>query len=1116
MRKQKHGRLCAAITAAMLLTQTGGFPQRAKVSALESYRNAVVQNQGSAAGDAVIRGRKAAVVHDADLNSDVLQLQGGSHGEGWLQLPKLFEQGCTDGFSFSMRYQLDADAVNYTRLFQFSSIPLGSGNSSYNSPDISIDLNNKSAYRASVFAGKNTTENDEKHRAIFTLSEKPDSGKWHQVTVVYSKSGANYYLDGTLLDTIDADTLTDSVKSLFSENLLSSYIYNGVGHSLYQDPDLYALVDDVAFYDYALTDSQVRSLPDDAAFLYTFEEDTLKEGEPVTATEESGVSPGGAAITSIPELQTSSPDGSLVAKIWKDGSGRYYYSVEKDEGSVIQPSLLGLVTSAEDLSTGFSCDPADAEKNTLDETYSQITGKHTTVRNHYNEVVIPLKKGNSTLSVFVRVYDDGMAVRYALNHGATIKSEATQIVFADNSTFWGNLPNATYEWDIVETNTQKMRDAWADYSCPLTGQIAGRYWVVVSEANVFNEENPYCANVLSTSGGSSALNWKFGVKTKSVTMSGSWHTPWRAVVIGDTLDQMANSDLILNLNPPSVLEDTSWIKPGKAAWSWWSSGGDSPVEYPMQKEYIDFAADNGWDNVCVDFGWALWDNSAEKIKELCDYGAKKGIDIWLWYGVNNSGHSGYKDSAGHPAYPYYSLLDEATIKREFERVSGLGVKGVKVDYYESDTQETMKQMYLCMKIAAENHLMVLFHGCTIPKGETRTYPNVISYEAVNGAEYYKWFTSPSLQNRITYVFSRCVIGSADFTPPCLPVFNSQATAGFALADAVTIESGVQHFCHSVYTYEGTKALALLNDIPVAWDELRILDGRPMQFNVTARRSGNDWYIGSATINARNISVKLSDLVDDDGIYTAYIFRDNEDGTDLVTEVRSGLTKDSVLTESLMKNGGVVIKLTKGSMKLDTLYSNYRFYEAEKAALSGQASITSGKDARYCSGQAYVGYVGGNANNYITFSNVNAPAEGDYDIRIYYISGESRSLKIDVNGSFAKQIDGCYANKGDWSGIRAVSVTVHLSAGQNTVKLYNDKGYGPSIDRIALCIPNEELLYGDLNFDQKIDARDLSLLKSGLLYGFKNDKVERVSDMNRDGTVTKDDAVSMMNFLTVQS
>ena len=181
-----------------------------------------------------------------------------------------------------------------------------------------------------------------------------------------------------------------------------------------------------------------------------------------------------------------------------------------------------------------------------------------------------------------------------------------------------------------------------------------------------------------------------------------------SIIIADDLNGMANSDLILNLNPENKIGDTSWIEPGKAAWSWWSSGGDSPVEYHTQKDYIDFAAANGWNDVCIDFGWAMWDDSEAKLKELCAYAAERGIGIYLWYGVNNTGHEMYKDSQGHTAYPYYSLLDEATITREFARISAIGVKGVKVDYYESDTQETMRQMHLCAEIAAKNHLMVLF------------------------------------------------------------------------------------------------------------------------------------------------------------------------------------------------------------------------------------------------------------------------------------------------------------------------------------------------------------------------------------------------------------------------
>lgn len=917
-------------------------------------------------------------------------------------------------------------------------------------------------------------------------------------------------MDGKLLGKSESDTLSATMNSLFSEGALPSYTYNSIGHSVYSDDDIMACVDDVMMYDYALTAAQAAKLPDDPQYRYTFEPDTITEGEAVP-DEETATARDGTALTSIPEYETVSPDGTLVTKFWKDARGSYYYSVRKQShgtwGNVIEPSKLGIVTITEDLSSGFSQTAPAAVSVEHDETYNMPYGKHTKIRDNYKEISFPLKKGNSTLTVYFRVYDDGMGFRYALDHGATIKEETSQVIFPSKSKLWGNWPNATYEWDMVELPRDRANETNATYSCPYTGVINDKYWVTVTEASVFNEDNPYCAGSLQFIGNYHSLRFKGGVKVSGISMGSAFHTPWRAVVIGDSLDQMSSSDLILNLNPPSVIEDTSWIKPGKTAWSWWSSGGDSPVEYHTQKDYIDFAADNGWDFVCLDFGWALWDDSEAKVKELCDYASKKGIGIYLWYGVNNKGHSGYKDSKGNPAYPYYSLLDEATIVREFKRIRGLGVSGVKVDYYESDTQETMKQMNLCAKIAAENHLMVLFHGCTIPRGESRTYPNIVSFEAVNGTEYYKWFEAPALANRVSYTFTRNVVGSADFTPTGIPIYGIKATAGFALADVVTIESGIQHFAHSVYTYQGNKALPFLNDVPVAWDDMKVLDGYPMQFNVTARRSGSNWYVGASTLSARKVSVKLSELVDDDGTYTAYIFGDNKDGSDIEVRIIRDLTKDSVIEENLLANGGFAMKITKSGMKLTTPYSNFKFYEAEKAKITGKASITSGKQGKYSSGSAYVGYIGGGADNAVTFENVNVDKAGEYTLRIYYVSGERRSLSVDVNGTNAGRLDGLYANKNDWSGIAAADTKVTLKAGNNTIKLYNASGNGPSIDRIAVAIPFEEVI-GDLNQDGAFNVADLVLMQKYIL-GVEtfNKEQAKIADMNGDGNIDPFDLVS---------
>ncbi|MBR4627313.1 MAG: glycoside hydrolase family 97 catalytic domain-containing protein [Ruminococcus sp.] len=1073
-----YRRAVGAAAALCVVSQPFGSTVRCVTAAdtVFVYRNASVANQGSADGDAVIRGANATVVYDATLKSNVLDLHGSSFGGGWLQLPEMFKNGCDKGFSFSLKYKLDSSAGNYTRLYQFSPVPFGGGSApSYSSPDISIDLKDKKSFRTSIFVGKGTTtENDEKHRAIFDVNAVPDSGKWHELTAVYSTSDAKFYVDGKLVSTGDADTLSATMNSLFSEGALPSYVYNSIGHSVYGDNDIRACVDDVAMYGYTLTAAQAAELPGDALYRYTFEPDTLTEGDP-GPEETAGVAHDGTPVTSIPEYQLDSPDGTLTAEFWKDARGSYYYSVEKfSHGAyttVVLPSKFGLVTTTEDLSSGFSQTPPEAQITEHDETYQMPFGKHTRIRDNYKEIAIPLKKGSSTLTVYLRIYDDGVGFRYSLDHGATIKEETSQVMFPGESKFWGNWPNATYEWDMVELPKDRSNETNATYSCPYTGVIDDRFWVTVTEASVFNEEDPYCAGALQFVGNYHSLRFKGGVKVESISMKNAFHTPWRAVVIGDSLDQMASSDLVLNLNPPSVLEDTSWIRPGKTAWSWWSSGGDSPVEYHTQKDYIDFAADNGWDFVCLDFGWALWDDSAAKVKELCDYAKERNIGIYLWYGVNNKGHSGYKDSAGNPAYPYYSLLDEKTIRREFERISGLGVSGVKVDYYESDTQETMKQMNLCAQIAAENKLMVLFHGCTIPRGESRTYPNIVSYEAVNGSEYYKWFTSPKLENRVSYTFTRCVAGSADFTPTGIPIYGIEATAGFALADVVTIESGIQHFAHSVYTYQGNKALPFLNDVPVAWEDMKVLDGYPMQFNVTARKSRDDWYIGASTISARKISIDLSELISDDMTYTAYIFGDNADGSEIKVTVLEDLTKESVIEQSLLANGGLAMKITRHGMDLATPYTNFSFYEAENAKLSGKASVTSGKDGKYSSGSSYVGYVGGGADNAVTFEKINVDKAGEYTLRIYYVSGERRNLSVDVNGSKAADLTGLYANRNDWSGVAAVDTTVKLKEGSNTIKLYNNSGYGPSIDRIAIAAKYERIK-GDVNCDGMFNVADI--------------------------------------------
>lgn len=238
-------------------------------------------------------------------------------------------------------------------------------------------------------------------------------------------------------------------------------------------------------------------------------------------------------------------------------------------------------------------------------------------------------------TVVFRLFDEGMAYRYNVYGTAgvkeTVNGEASEFVlpYEDTKLWLGNTSN-TYEVDYSVVTMKRLTSAGSKYTIPALAQTAGgKEWVLLTEANVFNEEEPYCSSYLRSDAGERNLKVQFGNKVTSVQMTyneGVFHTPWRVAVITDNLNTLTNSNIVTSLNPEAD-EDTyhykDWVKSFKADWSWWSEAGDDPIEYAPQKDYIDFAAENGWDAVCLDFGWCLWDNYKEKVAQLCDYAKKK-------------------------------------------------------------------------------------------------------------------------------------------------------------------------------------------------------------------------------------------------------------------------------------------------------------------------------------------------------------------------------------------------------------------------------------------------------------------------------------------------------------
>jgi alpha-glucosidase len=331
-----------------------------------------------------------------------------------------------------------------------------------------------------------------------------------------------------------------------------------------------------------------------------------------------------------------------------------------------------------------------------------------------------------------------------------------------------------------------------------------------------------------------------------------FHSPWRLVLVGD-LATLLQSTLGTDLAQPSVLEYTGFIAPGVAAWSWGLLKDDATV-YPVQQEFVDYAAWMNWPYVLVD---ADWDRKIgyEKITELAQYAAERGVGLLLWY--NSSG------AWNRTVYsPKSRLLTRADRRAEFARLRSIGIRGVKVDFFPGDGASVIQYYRDILRDAADFELMVNFHGSTLPRGLQRSFPNLLTSEAVKGLEFIT-FEQENADREATHVamlpFTRNLFDPMDFTPMVLgdiPNIERKTSDGFQLALPVLLLSGLQHL---VTTPEQMRQMPdyvqdYLRRLPGQWDESRFLDGYPGQFVVIARRAGADWYV--AGINGSQESMRL--------------------------------------------------------------------------------------------------------------------------------------------------------------------------------------------------------------------------------------------------------------------
>lgn len=625
-----------------------------------------------------------------------------------------------------------------------------------------------------------------------------------------------------------------------------------------------------------------------------------------------------ASCGSTASWEAVSPDGNIkfVASnnTAENGDKQLEYRIFYKDSLAIDFSKLGLTMNGHDY--GKNARFKSIERQSIDEPYELKSGKKLSTRNRCEEMSITF--GNDEAQDFqliVRVFDDGAAFRYGFpkESGDTcvITDEMTEFALSGEGKAWihpfdwneRHKPSyEQYSQNGIAINTPSPNEkGWA---FPMLFETDGK-WMMITEAYL---DGSYPATHVDNSGTGGAYKIRFPEKEEPVIdddpqprNTTPWYTPWRAVIVGPDLNTIFTTQMVAHLNPASQLEDIEWIKPGRSAWSWWYEGR-SVLDYEKQLKYVDFCRDMGWEYSLIDAGWQKMDGKG--VEGVVDYANKNGVGIWLWY------HSGAgRDDSEDPQHRLMS--DPELRKAEMERISKMGVKGIKVDFFDTDKQRIIVLYPEILKDAAANHLMVDFHGATLPRGFERTYPNLMTTEAIRGAETLgrQQRCDAAAEHNATVPFTRNVVGSMDYTPVTFSNKIRQGVEAFRrtsvahqLALATVFESGFQCFADRKEGYQALPELPknYLKEVPAAWDESVLLSGYPSDHAIVARKSGDKWFIGgiSGIDSEREITFNLPDEC------VGKSFTLIKDGEDINSfdyeEIKSD---DGKVTVKLLGNGG---------------------------------------------------------------------------------------------------------------------------------------------------------------------------------------------------------------------
>ena len=598
------------------------------------------------------------------------------------------------------------------------------------------------------------------------------------------------------------------------------------------------------------------------------------------------------SVAQAAPVSVSSPDGKLVVTLFDRPDGLVSYSVKYDGVTALQPSALGLITNENNLSKGLKI--AETKTDHISQDYTLTRSKKSQVHYDANTLLATLQNAaGEQLQVEWRVSDNDIAMRYLLpKQGETgsvrITSETTSFAFPEGTTTfltpqsdamigWKRTKPSYEEPYVWDAPMKQASDYGHGYTFPAlfhvdgqtvldNGKSSNELWVLVNETGV---DSHYCASHLSDVrfGNTYTIAYPMaeennGIGTTDAAIQLPGATPWRTITVGRTLKPITETTAPWD-NVEPLYEINKEFRPGRGTWSWilWQ---DESINLTDLKKYADLASAMGYEYMLVD-NW--WDTNIghERIPELVKYANDKNVDVWLWY--SSSGY--WNDIVQGPT----SRMSNSIVrKQEMKWMQSLGINGIKVDFFGGDKQETIRLYEDILADANEYGLMVIFHGCTLPRGWERMYPNYAGSEAVLASEnliFGQNHCDLEAKNATLHPVCRNSVGCMEFGGSFQNRYMNRdnqpghgqvrrTTSTFSLATAILYQNPIQNFALAPNNLEDAPQVSMdfMRNVPTTWDEVRFIDGYPGRYMILARRHGDTWYIAGVSAQEQTLKLQL--------------------------------------------------------------------------------------------------------------------------------------------------------------------------------------------------------------------------------------------------------------------